>query len=98
MNVDLGMLTFINHGCKGTFNLGIESEWHKLNTDKDGEIPEDYQLYGVAPYNSHRDCNLRLFGIEPFHNNQTRDAVPPNDGPVVERFLFLFPDYCTADD
>jgi hypothetical protein len=59
MNVDSGMLTFINHGCNGTFNMGIESEWHELNIDEDGEIPEDYQLYGAAPYNPHRDRNLR---------------------------------------
>jgi hypothetical protein len=53
------MLTFINHGCNGTFNTGVESEWHELNIDKDGEIPEDYQFYGMAPYNPHRDRNLR---------------------------------------
>jgi hypothetical protein len=38
--------------------MGIESEWHELNIDEDGEIPEDYLLYGLAPYNPHRYHNL----------------------------------------
>jgi hypothetical protein len=59
INVDSGIVAFINHGCNGTFNVGIESEWHELNIDEDGEIPEDYPFYGVAPYNPHIDRNLR---------------------------------------
>jgi hypothetical protein len=39
--------------------MGIESEWHELNIDEDGEIPEDYLVYGLlAPYNPHRSRNL----------------------------------------
>ena len=43
-NVDSGILTFRNHGCNGTFNIGVNSSFHEFNVNLTETIPRDYML------------------------------------------------------
>jgi hypothetical protein len=48
--VDSGIMTFSNHGCNGTSNLGVLSELHELNVDPE-VCPNEYQEFLADPYN-----------------------------------------------
>jgi hypothetical protein len=57
--VDSGILTFINHGCNGTFNMGQQSDYHESNIEGDF-IPDVYRYYAGAglPYTPMADRNV----------------------------------------
>jgi hypothetical protein len=57
--VDSGILTFINHGCNGTFNIGTKSEVNEFNANLDEPIPKEYSSsHGV--YNPAVDRTLHI--------------------------------------
>jgi hypothetical protein len=53
-----GILTFANHGCNGTYNIGLKSEFHELNVDINN-IPKQYVNH-AEPYNPAKERNLLL--------------------------------------
>jgi hypothetical protein len=55
--VDSGIMTFSNHGCNGTSNLGILSELHELIVDPE-VCPDVFQHFLSGPYNPLVERNL----------------------------------------
>ena len=47
--VDSGVLTFMNHGCNSTNNIGIKTEWNEQNVDtEEGTIPDVFRTFQAA--------------------------------------------------
>jgi hypothetical protein len=53
--VDSGILTFVNHGCNGTFNTGIKSEVNEFNANLDEAIPKEYSFRDSGVYDPAQD-------------------------------------------
>jgi SET domain-containing protein len=63
--VDTSISTFINHGCRGSYNVGVKYDYHEMNVmDCDPEKPcitcDDQELKIYDPYADRqypmRDC------------------------------------------
>jgi hypothetical protein len=48
-------MAFVNHGCNGTFNVGLNSEVNEFNADLDASIPEEYSAHSFGVYNPAED-------------------------------------------
>ena len=61
MVVDSSPMTFVNHGCKGTNNIGEVSELNEFTLDL-GRMPEEFMMKGHSSiYNPAADRNLRHY-------------------------------------
>jgi hypothetical protein len=59
--VDSSPMTFVNHGCKGTNNIGEVSELNEFTLDLD-RMPEEFMMKGhSSTYNPAADRNLRHY-------------------------------------
>ncbi len=95
-----GILTFGNHGCNGTYNIGLKSEFHELNVDLNN-IPKEY-LYHSEPYNPARERNLLVEHIVSLKDLKAGDELADNYMPYggeksFETMVVQLRELCAGD-
>jgi hypothetical protein len=87
VTVDAGIITFENHGCNGTHNVGIESTATEMTVDLN-EMPEEFNgkfYHDDSPYNPFAERNIAHY----FHEGSTalREILPGEE--ILENYLFF---------
>jgi hypothetical protein len=74
--VESGILTFANHGCNGTHNVGVKSEFHEWNVDIN-DIPIEYVDHS-EPYNPARERSLLVEKLTSLKDLKAGDELADN--------------------
>jgi hypothetical protein len=69
-------MTFVNHGCNGTYNVGVKSEFHELNVDIN-DIPIEY-VDNSEPYNPVRERGLMIEEMVSLKDLKAGDELADN--------------------
>jgi hypothetical protein len=72
--VESGLLTFVNHGCNGTFNIGLQTNFTELSIDLD-HLPKFLSKYSnMAVYDPIEERRITM------HQIAVMNHIPLNKG------------------
>jgi hypothetical protein len=80
--VEPGLLSFVNHGCNGTYNVGTPLPYHELTVER-GLGPYVYFDGENDVYNPFEERHFPLFGCETFV--ALRDILPGEE--ILDNYL-----------